>query len=93
MVEIIIIDIIIILLSLYYYEFSICNNLIFWMKMANRFSGKSSVNKLSLLIGVPLKSIQVNEWNKKKIRSIGTFVKKKTTTTSTTKFWKWEQKT
>ena len=34
--------------------------------MANRFSGKSSVNKLSLLIGVPLKSIQVNEWNKKK---------------------------
>ena len=33
--------------------------------MANRFSGKSSFNKLSLLIGVPLKSIQVNEWNKK----------------------------
>ena len=33
-------------------------------------------NKLSLLIGVPLKSIQVNEWNKKKIRSIGTFAKK-----------------
>ena len=76
----------------YYYEFSICNNLFFWMKMANRFSGKSSFNKLSLLIGVPLKSIQVNEWNKKKIRSIGTFAKKKTTTTSTTKFWKWEQK-
>ena len=46
------------------------------MKLANRFSGKSSFNKLSLLIGVPLKSIQVNEWNKKKIRSIGTFVKK-----------------
>ena len=44
--------------------------------MANRFSGKSSFNKLSLLVGVPLKSIQVNEWNKK-IRSIGTFVKKK----------------
>ena len=60
----------------YYYEFSICNNLFFWMKMANRFSGKSSFNKLSLLIGVPLKSIQVNEWNKKKIRSIGTFAKK-----------------
>ena len=60
--------------------------------MANRFSGKSSFNKLSLLIGVPLKSIQVNEWNKKKIRSIGTFAKKKTTTRSTTKFWKWEQK-
>ena len=35
------------------------------MKMANRFSGKSSFNKLSLLIGVPLKSIQVKEWNKK----------------------------
>ena len=50
--------------------------LFFWMKMANRFSGKSSFNKLSLLIGVPLKSIQVKEWNKK-IRSIGTFVKKK----------------
>ena len=33
--------------------------------MANRFSGKSSFNKLSLLVGVPLKSIQVNEWNKK----------------------------
>ena len=46
------------------------------MKMANRFSGKSSFNKLSLLIGVPLKSIQVKESNKK-IRSIGTFVKKK----------------
>ena len=29
----------------------------------------------------------------KKIRSVGTFVKKTTTTTSTTKFWKWEQKT
>ena len=60
----------------YYYEFNICNNLFFWMKMANRFSGKSSFNKLSLLIGVPLKSIQVKEWNKK-IRSIGTSVKKK----------------
>ena len=35
--------------------------------MANRFSGKSSFNKLSLLIGVPLKSIQVNEWNKKNV--------------------------
>ena len=33
--------------------------------MASRFSGKSSFNKLSLLIGVPLKSIQVKEWNKK----------------------------
>ena len=33
--------------------------------MANRFSGKSSLNKLSLLIGFPLKSIQVNEWNEK----------------------------
>ena len=40
----------------YYYEFSICNNLFFGMKIAKRFSGKSSFNKLSLLIGVPLKS-------------------------------------
>ena len=44
--------------------------------MANKFCGKSSFNKLSPLVGVPLKSIQVNEWNKK-IRSIGTFAKKK----------------
>ena len=77
----------------YYYEFSICNNLFFWMKMANRFSGKSSFNKLSLLIGVPLKSIQVNEWNKKNKINRNICEKTTTTTTSTTKFWKWEQKT
>ena len=60
--------------------------------MANRFSGKSSFNKLSLLIGVPLKSIQVKEWNKKnKINR--NICEKKTTTTTTTKFWKWVQKT
>ena len=51
----------------YYYEFNICNNLFFWMKMTNRFSGKSRFNKLLLLIGVPLRSIQVKEWNKKNV--------------------------
>ena len=35
--------------------------------MTNRFSGKISFNKLLLLIGVPLKSIQVKEWNKKNV--------------------------
>ena len=54
--------------------------------MTNRFSGKISFKKLLLFIGVPLKSIQVKEWNKK-MWSIGTFMKKKT------KFWKWVQKT
>ena len=34
--------------------------------MTNMFSGKTSFNKLLLLIGVPLKSIQVKEWNNKK---------------------------
>ena len=35
--------------------------------MTNRFFGKSRFNKLLLLIGVPLKSIQVKEWNKKNV--------------------------
>ena len=34
--------------------------------MTYMFSGKTSFNKLFLLIGVPLKSIQVKEWNNKK---------------------------
>ena len=34
--------------------------------MTNGFSGKISFNKLLLLLGAPLKSIQVKEWNKKK---------------------------
>ena len=33
--------------------------------MTNRFSGKIRFNKLLLVIGVPLKSIQVKEWNEK----------------------------
>ena len=37
------------------------------MKMTNRFSAKSRFNKLLLLIGVPLRSIQVKEWNKKNV--------------------------
>ena len=37
------------------------------MKMTNRFSGKSRFNKLLLLIGDPLRSIQVKEWNKKNV--------------------------
>ena len=45
--------------------------------MTNRFSGKISFNKLLFLIGVPLKSIQVKEWNKKNVinRSINLWKK------------------
>ena len=57
------------------------------MKMANRFSGKSSFNKLSLLIVVPLKSIQVNEWNKKNVINRKIYDKKRLN------FLKWVQKT
>ena len=34
--------------------------------MTNRFSGKVRFNKLLLVIGVPLKSVQVKELNEKK---------------------------
>ena len=54
--------------------------------MTNRFSGKINFNKLLLLIGVPLKSIQVKEWNKKNVINRNIYEKK-------TNFWKWVQKT
>ena len=44
--------------------------------MTNTFSGKSSFNKLLLLIGVPLKSIQVKEWNKKNLINRNIYEKK-----------------
>ena len=31
--------------------------------MTNRIYGKSRFNKLLLLIGIPLKSIEVKDWN------------------------------
>ena len=55
--------------------------------MTNRFSGKISFNKLLFLIGVPLNSIQVKEWNKKNVISRNFNLWKKT------KFWKWVEKT
>ena len=55
--------------------------------MSNRFSGNNSFNKLLLLIGVPLKSIQVKEWNKKNVISRNISEKK------TTKNWMLVQKT
>ena len=54
--------------------------------MTDRFSGKISFKKLLLLIGVPLKSIQVKEWNKKNVINRNIYEKK-------TDFWKWVQKT
>ena len=55
--------------------------------MTNRFSGKISFKKLLFLIGVPLNSIQVKEWNKKNVINRNFNLWKKT------KFWKWVQKT
>ena len=55
--------------------------------MTNRFSGRISFNKLLFLIGVPLKSIQVKEWNKKNVINRNFNLWKKT------KFWKWVEKT
>ena len=44
--------------------------------MTDRFSGKISFKKLLLLIGVPLKSIQVKEWNKKNVINRNIYEKK-----------------